>query len=118
MAASLRAGVAAAGSAMGLMVHMPDMPDITSKDIAALIAAFSTAPTKVLRAATEDGTPGHPLIFPRRLYSELAVVTGDVGGRRVLSGERVTLHQLDGRRAIDDLDTREDWQRWRQDRQT
>ncbi len=113
MAASLRAGVAAAGSAMGLMVLLPDMPDIDQADIAALIAAFSTAPTTVIRAAAEDGTPGHPVIFPRRLYAELAVVTGDVGGRRVLNGERVTLKRLQGWRALNDLDTPEDWAEWR-----
>lgn len=113
MAASLRTGVEAAGSAPGLMVLLPDMPEITEEDIAGLIAAFAASPTTVLRAAAEDGTPGHPVIFPRRLYAEMAVQTGDVGGRRVLEGERVTLHPLPGRRAVTDLDTPEDWAAWR-----
>jgi molybdenum cofactor cytidylyltransferase len=113
MAASLRAGVGASGSAVGLMVLLPDMPEIDEADIRTLIAAFSAAPTTVLRAAAEDGTPGHPVIFPRRLYAELAVTTGDVGGRRVLNGERVTLLRLVGQRAVNDLDTPEDWARWR-----
>jgi CTP:molybdopterin cytidylyltransferase MocA len=116
MAASFRAGVMAAGSALGLMVLLPDMPDIDQADILALMAAFSAAPTRVLRAAAEDGTPGHPVIFPRRLYAELAVVTGDVGGRRVLEGEPVTLHRLQGQRALKDLDTPEDWANWRLER--
>ncbi len=116
MAASLRRGVMAAGGAMGLMVLLPDMPDIDQADIDALMAAFSAAPTSVLRAATEDGTPGHPVIFPRRLYAELAVITGDVGGRRVLEGEPLTLHRLPGQRAVLDLDTPEDWARWRTER--
>ncbi len=113
MAASFRAGVAAAGSAMGLMVLLPDMPDLTMDDLVALIVAFNEAPTTVLRAATEDGTPGHPVIFPRRLYAELSVATGDVGGRRVIEGEKVVLHPLQGRRALIDLDTPEDWAAWR-----
>ena len=113
MAASFRAGVAAAGNAAGLMVLMPDMPDITQTDLEALVAAFNVTPGTVLRAAAADGTPGHPVIFPRRLYAELAVVTGDVGGRRVLQGERVVLHRLEGRRALNDLDTPEDWAAWR-----
>lgn len=116
MAASLRAGVAAAGNAMGLMVLLPDMPDIAEEDLAALIAAFASAPTRALRAAAEDGTPGHPVIFPRRLYAELAVTTGDIGGRRVLAGENVALYPLQGRRALTDLDTPEDWAAWRRRR--
>ncbi|MCA0273675.1 MAG: nucleotidyltransferase family protein [Proteobacteria bacterium] len=113
MAASLRAGVAAAGSAAGLMVLLPDMPEITEGDLSGLLAAFAAEPGKVHRAAAEDGTPGHPVIFPRRLFVELSVITGDVGGRRVMAGEEVVLHPLAGQRALMDLDTPEDWADWR-----
>lgn len=113
MAASLRAGVAAAGSAAGLLVMLPDMPEITEADLSHLVAAFVAQPGKVHRAAAEDGTPGHPVIFPRRLFAELSVVTGDVGGRRVMFGEDIVLHPLPGRRALLDLDTPEDWAAWR-----
>lgn len=113
MAASLRAGVAAAGSAAGLMVLLPDMPEITEDDLSGLLAAFAVEPGKIHRAATEDGTPGHPVIFPRRLFVELSVITGDVGGRRVMEGEEVVLHPLAGQAALMDLDTPEDWADWR-----
>ena len=66
-----------------------------------------------VRAAAEDGTEGHPVIFPRRLYGELAVLTGDVGGRALLQGEDVRAVIRPGQRAICDLDTPEDWDRWR-----
>ncbi|MGL4280602.1 MAG: nucleotidyltransferase family protein [Albidovulum sp.] len=113
MAASLRAGVAAAGSAAGLMILLPDMPDIAEADLSRMLAAFALQPGKVHRAAAEDGTPGHPVIFPRRLFAELSVVTGDVGGRRAMLGEEVVLHPLAGKRALMDLDTPEDWAAWR-----
>jgi molybdenum cofactor cytidylyltransferase len=113
MAASLRAGVAAAGSAAGLMILLPDMPEITEDDLARMLAAFALQPGKVHRAAAEDGTPGHPVIFPRRLFVELSVITGDVGGRRVMADEEVVLHPLAGQRALMDLDTPEDWAAWR-----
>lgn len=113
MAASLRAGVGAAGSAAGLMVLLPDMPEITGPDLSRLLAAFALQPGKIHRAATEDGTPGHPVIFPRRLFAQLSVITGDIGGRRALVDEEVVLHPLPGRRAIMDLDTPEDWAAWR-----
>jgi CTP:molybdopterin cytidylyltransferase MocA len=113
MAASLRAGVAAAGSAAGLMLLLPDMPEITEGDLSRMLSAFATQPGKVHRAAAEDGTAGHPVIFPRRLFVELSVITGDVGGRRVMAGEEVVLHPLPGQRALLDLDTPEDWAAWR-----
>ena len=113
MAASLRAGVAWAHSAPGLMVTLPDMPGIETEDLTTLLAAFDTDPTRPVRAAAEDGTPGHPVIFPRRLYTEISVLTGDVGGRALLQGEDVRVVIRPGKRAIGDLDTPEDWESWR-----
>ena len=83
--------------------------EITEADLSRMLAAFAGQPGKVHRAAAEDGTPGHPVIFPRRLFVELSVVTGDGGGRRVTAGEEVVLHPLPGQRALLDLDTPEDW---------
>jgi CTP:molybdopterin cytidylyltransferase MocA len=113
MAASLRAGVGAAGSAVGLMVMLPDMPDITDADLRTLMAAFSDQPTATIRATTAEGEPGHPVIFPRRLFAELGVLTGDTGGKRVLIGEDVRPCPLPGRHAVTDLDTPEAWAAWR-----
>lgn len=114
MAASLRAGARNIGQAEGLMVLMPDMPDIDSADLARMIAAFAADPTRPVRATTEDGAEaGHPVILPRRLMQQMAVLTGDRGGRVVLEGEAVQSVALPGRRAVTDLDTPEDWEAWR-----
>ncbi|SIO19365.1 CTP:molybdopterin cytidylyltransferase MocA [Rhodovulum sp. ES.010] len=115
MAASLRAGAAAARKARaeGLMVHLPDMPDLTGADLARLLAAFAVAPETPLRAGSEDGRPGHPVVFPARLFSRLAEVSGDTGGRAALSGESPRLVALPGDRALTDLDTPDAWADWR-----
>lgn len=114
MAASLRAGAREIGQAEGLMVLLPDMPEIDGDDLARMIATFAEEPTCPLRATTEDGTEaGHPVILPRRLMQEMAVLTGDRGGRVVLEGERLRTCALPGRRAVTDLDTPEDWEAWR-----
>ncbi|GAA0292605.1 nucleotidyltransferase family protein [Rhodovulum strictum] len=115
MAASLRAGAAAAqaAGASGLMVMLPDMPEITTEDLAMLRAAFHAAPDHALRACTSGGAAGHPVIFPSRLFAMLARVQGDAGGRAVLAGEAVQLLPLSGERALTDLDTPEDWADWR-----
>lgn len=113
MSASLRAGVRAAGNADGLMIVMPDMPEITEEDLLLLLDVFAEDPAAVVRAASEAGEPGHPVILPRRLFPEVMVLAGDEGARRVLAGEEITLVPLPGRAALLDLDTPEDWAAWR-----
>jgi len=114
MAASLRAGAREIGPAEGLMILMPDMPEITVDDLHRLSRAFDDDPTTPLRATTADGAEaGHPVILPRRLMQEVAVLNGDRGARIVLEGERVRYLPLPGRRAVIDLDTPEDWDAWR-----
>ena len=117
MAASFRAGVAAAGVAEALMILLPDMPEIDGTDIARLFKAFAVDAAKPLRAASSNGVPGHPVILPRSLFAELSVLSGDQGARRVLAGEDVRLLALPGQRAVIDLDTPEDWAIWRATRQ-
>ncbi|WP_318527805.1 nucleotidyltransferase family protein [Defluviimonas sp. WL0050] len=115
MAASLRAGAVQAGLVEGLMILLPDMPGITRDDLEGMIAAFATDPSRPLRATTQGGqAAGHPVIFPRHLIQELTVLTGDRGGQIVLEGEAIRAYPLPGNRAIEDLDTPEDWAEWRQ----
>ncbi|MGB5838378.1 MAG: nucleotidyltransferase family protein [Albidovulum sp.] len=115
MAASLRAGAREAGQTEALMVMLPDNPDIEASDLTLMLTAFKKDPTVALRAATGGGTQGHPVIFPRRLFQELTVLTGDRGGRIVLADENVRSCPLPGRRAVTDLDTPEDWAVWRKE---
>lgn len=118
MSASLRAGAAAAGDVSGMMVMLPDMPDIDAEDLTRLLAAFQTAPEQILRATTEDNVPGHPVIFPRRLIGKFSRLQGDQGARALLSGQDVRLCPLPGRHAATDLDTAQDWDLWRAGRTT
>jgi CTP:molybdopterin cytidylyltransferase MocA len=114
MGASLRAAVAAAPEDAPLVVLLADMPEITARDIAALVSAFAAAGgDRVVRAAGEDGRPGQPVIFPARLRPDLLALRGDAGGRAILTREDVLLVPLPGRRALTDLDTPEDFAAWR-----
>lgn len=118
MAASLRAGAAEAArrGAAGLMVLPADMPEISASDIAAMIAAFrSAAPPPILRATTQAGEPGHPVIFPAQFFHALTQLEGDRGARDVLAREasQVVDYPLPAKRARVDLDTPEDWAAWR-----
>lgn len=114
MAASIRAAAAwAAGlGAEGLLLCPADLPELTPEDFATLARAFDPEGPP-LRATDEDGTLGHPVIFPARLFPALAGVQGDQGARAVLAAHPPRLIPLPGRRATTDLDTPEDWSRWR-----
>jgi CTP:molybdopterin cytidylyltransferase MocA len=116
MAASLRAGLAAMPARLkGVMILPGDMPEIDAPDLRALIDAFRADPG-IWQATAEDGSPGHPVIFPSDLLGELAEVRGDRGGRAVIAAhsDRLRHLTLPGRRALTDLDTPEDWARWRE----
>lgn len=114
MAASLRAGVAALPPDTPVAVLLADMPEIGTEDLDRLVAAFAEAGgDTVVRAASADGQPGQPVIFPARLRHALLALSGDTGGRDILRHETVHLVPLPGRRALTDLDTPEDFAAWR-----
>lgn len=114
MSASVRAGARAAKE-MALMILPADMPNLTSVDLQSMIEAVDQHPTKIIRATAQDGTPGHPVIFPPDCLADLAMIAGDEGGRSVLHANkhRVHLIALPDQNATTDLDTPEDWAAWR-----
>jgi molybdenum cofactor cytidylyltransferase len=117
MGASLRAAVSAAPEGAPLVVHLADMPDITAEDILTLVRAFEAeGGDRIVRAASSDGRPGQPVVFPARLRPDLLALTGDTGGREILRREDARLVPLPGRRALVDLDTPEDFAAWREAR--
>ena len=117
MGASLRRAFAALPpDTAAAMVMLADMPDLEPSDLARLAASVDlSSETLVWRAATEDGRPGHPIIFAAALFDQLKRLSGDDGGRAVVrgAGARVQMVPLPGQRARLDLDTPEDWAAWR-----
>lgn len=119
MAASLRRAAAALPAGTGAaMIVLPDLPEITTDDLRALLAARAAAlpATPVIRATAADGTPGHPVILPARLFPRLATLRGDAGARALLAGETVRAVALPANRATTGLDTPEAWAAWRRAR--
>lgn len=113
MGASLAAGIASLPEgAEGVIVALADMPDITASDYRALARAHAET-GGIIRAATEAGEPGNPVLFPAAHFPALARLKGDAGGRAVIGRHGARLCPLPGRRALTDLDTPEDWAAWR-----
>lgn len=114
MGASIRTGVRALPDEIEAVMILPgDMPDLETEDLARLASHFTDPGGPILRATAEDGTPGHPVLFPRATFAELSDLKGDQGGRSILQRLAVQLVPLPGRRALTDLDTSEAWEMWR-----
>lgn len=114
MAASIRTGIAALPDKTEAVMILPgDMPDLESQDLAYIATHFHGDTSPILRAAGSDGTPGHPVLFPRRYFADLLRLTGDQGARSLLTQEPVEYIPLHGDRALVDLDTPEAWAAWR-----
>lgn len=114
MAASIRAGMAAVqDQASGVMILPADMPDLNIEHLQKVAERFSCDPEAVVRACDAAGNPGHPVIFPRRLFAGLRALPDGEGARTVLDDEDVLFCPLPGMSAVTDLDTPEDWTAWR-----
>jgi len=123
MSASFRAGANAALQMIesddradqkhsGMFIQLPDMPEIYQDDLIDLNNAFQSSDGAVVRAKTESGHPGHPVLFPEQLLSKFEGLTGDVGAAELLRDAETCFVTLSGERARLDLDTPEDWDAW------
>ncbi|MDG1531647.1 MAG: nucleotidyltransferase family protein [Paracoccaceae bacterium] len=96
-----------------IIMMLGDMPEIDTTDLQSMIDATQQLPDLVHRGATASGNAGHPVIFPQRLFENLLELTGDFGAKEVLKTEKVNLVALPNNHATTDLDTPEEWQKWR-----
>ncbi len=126
MSATLRKGAEAARKILlaheedddeysGMLVMLPDMPGIRSEDLNEIALNFSMSGGDVQRASTEDGTPGHPVLFPNGLLMGFEELQGDKGASTLLQDQTVWNVPLPDNRATCDLDTPEDWATWRKE---
>lgn len=120
MNASLRRALAVVpADAPAVMILLADLPDLSSEDLNAVVRSMKEHPDKLIwRGATQDGVPGHPVIFHRALFDDLAQLTGDGGAQEVVMRhkDKVHLQPLPNRNALLDLDTPSDWANWRKSR--
>lgn len=105
-AASLRAGISVLGEECeAIVIVLGDQPLIEPGAISRVIAARG-GEVQAIRA-TYRGRPGHPVLFERAAFGEIATLTGDTGARALL--ERLGAREVpcDGLGRPDDVDTPE-----------
>ncbi|MFI6580190.1 NTP transferase domain-containing protein [Embleya sp. NPDC050493] len=113
MGSSLAAGVAALpADAEAFVVTLVDMPGVGAPAVARLIAASGTP--EDLIAAAYAGKRGHPVLFGRAWWPELArTAEGDAGARVLLTEQRARLRLIECADVADpfDIDTPADLDR-------
>ena len=116
MSGTLRGAVAQLPEAPAFMLVLGDLVALGTTDLQAVLAARAAHPNQLIwRGATQDGKPGHPIIFDDSLRSHFQKLSGDDGGDSIVRPlkDHTYLVKLPSQHARLDLDTPEDWANWR-----
>ncbi|MDQ2664518.1 MAG: nucleotidyltransferase family protein [Gemmatimonadota bacterium] len=108
IASSIRAGVAALpDEAEAVVIALGDQPLASSAVTKALCSRWIMGDVSAVAAEYRDGS-GHPVLFGRECFTDLARLEGDVGGRSILRalGERAAYISIDSDAPLD-IDTPE-----------
>lgn len=111
--ASLAAGIRAMPSTVdAAVVLLADMPQIRSDVISAVVDRWRETQAPALIAQYRAGR-GHPVVFDRSVFGDLAKLDSDTGGREILTslGDLVVGVPVDAVGPPRDVDTEEDWER-------
>ncbi len=107
---SLKVGIRALGpDCRAALVHLADHPTVRADTFQAVVDAYlkSTPPIVVAR---HRGRRGHPVVFARGVFPELAAAPDSEGARKVVNADprRVVYVDVDDPGVVLDLDTPED----------
>jgi molybdenum cofactor cytidylyltransferase len=105
MGYSIAAGVAARSDASGWLILPADMPMVRTSTLNVPLPASSKA-THHLRSI--PGPPWPPGGFAAELYSELVMLTGDEGARRLVARYPAQGVEVDDPGVLLDVDTEDD----------
>ena len=110
MGYSIAAGVSARPDASGWLVLPADMPLVQTSTLQAVARELEHHPVVY---AQYKGRRGHPVGFSAELYSELIVLTGDEGARRLVARYPAFGVDVDDPGVLEDVDTEADLERLR-----
>jgi molybdenum cofactor cytidylyltransferase len=99
---SIAAGVAERASAPGWVALPGDMPVVKPSTLRAVAAALAEHP---VACAQYRGRRGYPVGFGAELYSELVMLTGDDGVRRLIARYPAHGEEVDDPGVLVDVDT-------------
>jgi molybdenum cofactor cytidylyltransferase len=117
LASSLKAGIRAVPAECdGTLILLGDMPRIAAEHVDRMVEAFAAAPESIV-VPMHEGRQGNPVLWPRRRFSELLQLGGDVGGKRLIATHREDVREVDLATTgiLADIDTPEELARMRTD---
>lgn len=108
IAGSVRAGIAALPpNAAAVVVALGDQPGIDTRTVHRLIECWRATGVPIV-SARYRGVRGHPVLFDRAVFGELAALEGDVGAKPVIERDDARVAtidlDLDGPRDVDTVD--------------
>jgi molybdenum cofactor cytidylyltransferase len=106
LASSLVRGIQALpADAEAVVIALGDQPYVDVRVVRAVIGRWRAGGCDVV-AARYDGVQGHPVLFSRELFDDLAALRGDSGAKRVIEQESARTAYVDiAARAPRDVDT-------------
>ncbi len=104
MGYSIAAGVMARPHAPGWLLLPADMPALRASSLQAVAKALAQQPVAF---AQYRGRRGHPVAFAAELFSELSLLSGDEGARRMIARYPSIGVELDDPGVLQDVDTLE-----------
>ena len=107
---AIAAGVSARTDATGWIILPADMPRVKGSTLRAVAHALQE---HAVACAQYQGRRGLPVGFSAELYSELSVLSGDEGVRRVVARYPSEGVEVDDPGVLLDIDTVEDLAAWR-----
>lgn len=89
-----------------VLIFLVDQWQLTTVHLASLITQWLQAPEKIVIASQAE-LLSPPVIFPRRYFDELKLLSGDEGAKRVIKENIAQVKRFDMPEAFIDLDTPE-----------
>ena len=102
---SMQLGIQAAGDSDAYMFCVCDQPGLTTSTIERLIEVYKNGTAGIVSLAWQ-GTMCNPKIFSSRFRSELMELSGDTGGRQIISAHKDTLElvEVESEDEVTDID--------------
>jgi len=100
MGTSLAAGVGALPPQVdAAFICLGDMPGIPADTFGRMVAEMAASGADIV-VPVHDGQQGHPVLFARHCFADLAALTGDTGGRALIRSGRYTVATVEGSAGI------------------
>ena len=107
LSSSLKAGIGSLSDKISAaMIVLGDMPAIRPEHITKMIAAFLNSNDPIFVRASHNGRMGNPVILPSEVFSQINLLTGDIGARQIIENSSYPVLQIEiGEAASIDVDT-------------